>query len=92
MQTNANNLDAAIEQIHRSALSSILKGNPMLHVTPGNPFGPFARGSAPVAETMAGPPRTTGTEVATIELEAKGGRRQRIGTPIPSRRHRGPSP
>ena len=54
MQTNANNLDAAIEQIHRAALSSILKGNPKLHVTPGNPFGPFARGSAPVAETMAG--------------------------------------
>lgn len=79
MQTNANNLDAAIEQSHR-ALKGILKGNPKLYqdlfadrddVTLGNPFGPFARGSAPVAATLAGAASYyRDREVVTIQLVA----------------------
>lgn len=108
MQTNVNNLDAAIEYSHR-ALISILKGNPKLYqdlfadrddVTLGNPFGPFARGSAPVAATLAGAASYyRDPEVVTIQLVAKiidnialGGRQQCIGAPNQPRRHGGPSP
>jgi len=59
---SAASLDAAVEQSHR-ALGAILNGNPKLYealfadrddVTLGNPFGPFARGRAEVAKTLAG--------------------------------------
>ena len=57
-----NTLEAAVEQSHL-ALAAILNGNPKLYealfadrddITLGNPFGPFARGRAEVAATLAG--------------------------------------
>lgn len=54
-------LDAAIEQSHL-ALAAILNSNPKLYqalfadredITLGNPFGPYARGAANVAATLA---------------------------------------
>ena len=58
----AGSLDAAIEQSHR-ALRAILNGDPKLYedlfadradITLGNPFGPYAKGKAQVAKTLAG--------------------------------------
>lgn len=57
-----NTLEAAVEKSHL-ALAAILNGNPKLYealfadrddITLGNPFGPFARGRAQVAATLAG--------------------------------------
>ena len=57
----AHTLEDAIEQSHR-ALAAIIRGDPRgfrelfadrEDVTLGNPFGPYARGSATVAATLA---------------------------------------
>lgn len=54
--------EAAVEQSHR-ALAAILNGNPAPYealfadrddITLGNPFGPYAKGKAAVARTLAG--------------------------------------
>ncbi len=79
-QTNPTGLDAAIDQSHR-ALRAILNGNPKLYeelfakrddITLGNPFGPFGRGPAQVAASLA---RAAGNyrdgEVVNVELVAK---------------------
>ncbi|HPU15617.1 MAG TPA: hypothetical protein PK808_06005, partial [Polymorphobacter sp.] len=59
---DADGLEAAIDQSHR-ALHAILNGDPKLYealfadrddVTLGNPFGPYAKGKAAVAKTLAG--------------------------------------
>jgi len=59
---DTSSLAAAIEQSHR-ALRAILNGDPTLYealfadredITLGNPFGPYARGKAAVAKTLAG--------------------------------------
>jgi ketosteroid isomerase-like protein len=59
---DAAGLEAAIDQSHR-ALHAILNGDPKLYealfadrddVTLGNPFGPYAKGKAAVAKTLAG--------------------------------------
>ncbi len=59
---DAAGLEAAIDLSHR-ALHAILNGDPKLYealfadrddVTLGNPFGPYAKGKAAVAKTLAG--------------------------------------
>lgn len=76
----AGSLDAAIEQSHR-ALRAILNGDPKLYedlfadradITLGNPFGPYAKGTAQVAKTLAGAAaKYRDGDVVGVDLVAK---------------------